>query len=145
MGLLTKRHDQPAFRSFFSDLFNDDLFGVDLFNDKNVPAVNVKEKEDSFEIEVSAPGYEKQDFDVSVDDGVLTISSEKDTESSEEKENFMRREFRSSSFKRSFPLPDSVKEDDIEGKYEHGILRVILKKKEEERKKGASCKKIHVS
>jgi len=73
----------------------------------------------------------KEDFTVEVDKDVLTISSETKTESQEKKDNYTRREFVQSSFKRAFTLPDSVDGSKIDAKYEDGILKLVLPKKQE--------------
>ncbi len=97
------------------------------------PAVNVRETEDDYQLEVAAPGLEKNDFKVEVEDGLLTISAEKKVDNKEETEKnaYTRREFRYQSFTRRFTLPETANDQAIEAKYEAGILRVVLPKKEE--------------
>jgi len=95
-----------------------------------LPSVNISEEEDSFRIEVAAPGLEKKDFKIETEGGYLIISSEKEKESEEEKENFRRKEFSYSIFSRSFQLPENSISEKIEAKYENGILRLVLPKKE---------------
>jgi HSP20 family protein len=95
-----------------------------------LPSVNINEDESSFRIEVAAPGLEKKDFKIETEGGYLIISSEKEQESTDEKENYRRREFSYSSFSRSFQLPENSLPEKIEAKYENGILRLVLPKKE---------------
>jgi HSP20 family protein len=108
-----------------------------------IPTVNIIENGKDFKIEMAAPGMEKKDFHVSVENGMLTISSEKKEEMKEKKENFTRREFSYSSFSRSFRLPENCLPDKIDAKYENGILKLSLPKKEVTVSK--SVKEIKVS
>ena len=96
----------------------------------NLPSANISEDEKAFKIELAAPGLEKKDFKVETDNGTLTISSEKQKEEKEERENYRRREFTFSSFSRSFQLPNNSVPEKIEAKYEGGILKLTLPKKE---------------
>lgn len=109
-----------------TDFFDDDWFKF-RFNDW-APAVNIADNEDSYEIEVAAPGLKKEDFNVQVDGGILTISGKSEKEEEEKKKNYTRREFSSRSFSRSFTLPTNVDEDSIHAKYDDGVLRIALKK-----------------
>ena len=84
----------------------------------------------NFKIELAAPGFDKKDFKVETDNGMLTISSEKEKEEKEDTENYRRREFSFSSFRRSFQLPENSIQDKIEAKYENGVLKLTLPKKE---------------
>jgi HSP20 family protein len=96
----------------------------------NVPSANVTETPKEYLVELAAPGLERKDFKVAVDNHTLTISSEKSDEKKEEKEGYSRREFSYSSFSRSFSLPDNVKETNIDAKYQNGILKISIPKKE---------------
>src|SRR4051812_25141964 len=85
--------------SFFND--NDDFFGSRWLRGRDIPAVNIKESDKNFEIEVAAPGYDKKDFNVSIESGVLTISAENQKKNDTKNENnYRRREFEYSSFSR---------------------------------------------
>ncbi|MGV0996334.1 Hsp20/alpha crystallin family protein [Empedobacter falsenii] len=95
------------------------------------PAVNIKENEDSFEILLAAPGLNKEDFSIEIDENILKISSEFKQNEEVKDEKFSRREFNFSSFKRAFTLPETVNEDKIEASYVNGILQLVLPKKEE--------------
>ena len=121
----------PTFRNMFSDLLDSEkFFDTDFFKKDWVPAVNVKENDNNFEIDVAAPGLKKEDFNVTVDNGVLTISSEAKTEKEEKEDNFTRKEFSYSAFSRSFTLPENVQEEGISAKYEDGVLKLSLAKTE---------------
>jgi HSP20 family protein len=113
------------------------LVSKDLF-----PAVNVKDRESSYEIELTAPGLRKEDFNIHIENGVLTISSESSKEEEEKNEKFTRKEFRYNAFSRSFSLPDNAKEDDLKALYENGLLKVTIAKKQIESPKR---KQIEVS
>ncbi|MCF8335923.1 MAG: Hsp20/alpha crystallin family protein [Bacteroidales bacterium] len=89
------------------------------------------ENQNNYTIEIAAPGLNKEDFNVSVDDGVLIVSSEKEQSNEDEQEDYKRREFSYTSFKRSFNLPSNVDAENIKAKHENGVLYVELPKKEE--------------
>lgn len=95
-----------------------------------VPDANIVENQKDFKIELAAPGLERQDFKVEIDNGILSISAEKEEENKEDTGNYKRREFSYNSFCRSFTLPDNSLPEKIDAKYENGILRVSLPKKE---------------
>jgi len=132
MSIIKRNGGFPSFNSMISDFFNDDFFRAPAFfgSKEAVPAANVKENPDNFEIEVAAPGLTKEDFSLIVEQGVLTIASEKKNEQTEEKDNYTRKEFSYSSFQRSFTLPESVDQDNIKANYKNGVLLVQLDKKE---------------
>jgi len=96
-----------------------------------IPAVNISEKEDDFMLELAAPGMQKSDFKINLDNNVLTISSEKEDESEEKSEKYSRKEFCYSSFSRSFTLPKSINFDKIKADYKDGVLKVNLPKRED--------------
>ncbi len=108
--------------------FNNNLLNWD-FSVKS-PSVNITENDKEYKIELAAPGLEKKDFKIEMEDKVLTISSEKEEETKEENENYKRREFSYSSFTRSFQLPADILADKIDAKYENGILKLAVPKKE---------------
>jgi len=129
---LIKRSDWPLLMNgnLLSDFFdNDRFFDSDWFKKQSVPAVNVKETEKNFEIEVAAPGLTKKDFKITVENGVLTISSEKKEEKEQKEKDYTRMEFSYSSFSRSFSLPENVNEDDVKANYEDGLLKLNVAKK----------------
>lgn len=117
---------------------NDDFIGRNSLSsffsdgaDYTVPAVNIKENDKQFEIEVAAPGLSKQDFNVNIEKNVLTVSSEMEVKNETEKENFMRKEFGYNSFSRSFSIPESVDMEKIKASHKNGILKIELPKQEE--------------
>jgi HSP20 family protein len=107
-------------------------------SETTLPAVNIKETENSYEVEMAAPGMRKEDFKIELDNNVLTISSEKTEESPEGygNERYSRREFSYQSFQRSFTLPkEVVDEDKIEAHYQEGVLQLRIPKKEKAKQK----------
>ncbi|KAA3642442.1 MAG: Hsp20/alpha crystallin family protein [Bacteroidetes bacterium] len=134
--LIRKNEDVfPRWNSFFdNDWLN--LSGLAQTND-NIPAVNIKDTADCYKIEMAAPGMKKEDFSVNLDNGVLTISSEKKSENSEKDNdgNYTRREFSYRSFRRAFHLPDSAESENITASYKDGVLQIAIPKKEEAKPK----------
>jgi len=130
-----KNYDLPTTLggSLISNFFDDEnFFNSRWLNGRGVPAVNVKESDKNFEIEVAAPGYDKKDFNVSVENGVLTISAETQRKNdTKEDDNYRRKEFECSSFSRSFTLPQNISEKDINARYEDGVLKLTIVRKEE--------------
>ncbi|HLL44503.1 MAG TPA: Hsp20/alpha crystallin family protein [Segetibacter sp.] len=140
---LTKRNGNLAnpFPNLFDDLFSRDLFDWNNSNfsttGTTLPAVNVKETPESFVVEMAAPGMKKEDFKVELNNNLLTISSEQKSEH-EEKENdkYTRKEFSYQSFQRSFQLSrEAVDADNIQAKYENGVLHLTIPKREEVKQK----------
>ena len=123
--------------TFFSDFYRP---WNEWFEDrwvKTVPAVNVTETEKSFTLELAVPGLSKEDFNIRLDNGVLTISAEKETERKAEEDKFTRREYNYSSFTRSFSLPENCNPEKIDAKYDNGVLKLMLPKKEFTKKQEA--------
>jgi HSP20 family protein len=114
----------PSVFDLDTDLFDSD--GGSLL----VPNANIVESEKDFHIELAAPGLDRKDFKVEVENGVLSISAKKEEEKKEENKNYKRREFSYNSFSRSFTLPENCHSDKIDAKYENGLLKVTLPKKE---------------
>lgn len=104
----------------------------------STPAVNVSEDENNYSITMAAPGLKKEDFVVSSEGNMLTISAEKAENKKEKKDRFTRKEYNYSSFSRSFTLPDDVNRDSIDARYENGELRLVLPKREEAKRVAAS-------
>lgn len=125
--------------NFFDErMWTSGLMNADFWNGKTVePALNIRETKDHFEIELAAPGFSKKDFTITIEDGCLHIAAEKEHSEEEESEDFTRREFNYSSFKRSLQLPESVREEEIKAKYKDGILNFRLEKKEVPEKRPA--------
>ena len=140
---LTKRNGNvPAsLPGLLDDFFTRDLFdwGTSNFSGAGttLPAVNVKETSDSFEVEMATPGMNKDDFKVELNNNVLTISSEQKHEHEQkEGEKYSRKEFSYQSFQRSFHLSkEAVDADNIQAKYENGVLRLQIPKREEVKQK----------
>jgi HSP20 family protein len=109
--------------------------GSSLFNRMlTVPAVNIVENKNEYVVSMSVPGFKKEDFKIDVESNMLTISSEKEVSKEEKESKFTRKEYSYSSFSRSFTIPDEVNPEKIEAKYEDGILKLILPRKEEAKK-----------
>ena len=119
--------------AYWDDFFNDNFFNQ--LNGKNCnghsPAVNVYEDDKGYTIEVAAPGTSRKDFNLEVENDVLTISTERKESKEDKKGNFLRREFGYRSFRRSFELPESVDQEKIHATHDAGILILSLPKKEE--------------
>jgi len=123
--------------AYLDDIFSDQSFNS-YFGSRSVstPAVNVLEDNSEFRIDVASPGLSKGDFNIDVNDDLISISALKEVEKDESGSKYTRREFNYNSFKRSFQLPDSVDQERISASHAEGILSVHLPKKEEEVKKG---------
>ena len=108
----------------------DDLFYDDFFTSKkDLPAMNVKEHEDDFEIEFAVPGYSKEDFEVSIEDDILYVSADKSMENMEDEDGYTRREFSYSNFQRTLQLPKSIDTaKDVKANYKNGVLHLKLMK-----------------
>jgi len=122
--------------SLFDRFFEGDLFDWSNRNysltNTTLPSVNIKENNDAFVLDVAAPGFDKNDFKLELNNDLLTISSEKKVETeTKEGEQFTKREFSYQSFSRSFTLPHTANAEGIVANYENGILRVTIPKKEE--------------
>ena len=141
MSLLKTKRPTNLFPKLVNNLFEADFFNSPSLLDfeeglsrlnmlANYPSVNIAEHDKDFKIELAAPGLEKKDFKIETDNDMLTISSEKKHEKKEEKENYRRQEFSYESFTRSFQLPENSLPEKIEAKYEDGLLKLTLPKKE---------------
>jgi HSP20 family protein len=139
MTLVLKRN--AALPSMLSDFFNSGRllpsvfdFDGDLIDFEGagpvVPSANILENGKDFKIEIVAPGLERKDFKVEVDNGILSISAEKEEKETDENVNYRRREFSYNYFSRSFTLPENSVPEKIDAKYEGGILRISIPKKE---------------
>ena len=136
MSIIRRSDMFPSMTSLFDDIFARDLAGFGITNNSStnttIPAVNIRETNDNFVVEMAAPGMTKNDFRVELDGNTLTISSEKKDEYEEKDgERFTKREFSYQSFQRSFQLPkEVVDEEKIGAKYENGVLHLVIPKKE---------------
>jgi len=136
----------PGFSSWFDNFFENNL-GTEFLSNFNtgitLPAVNIKETSEEFVLELAIPGMKKSDFTIDVENKVLSIASEVKRENEESNDNYTRREFGYSSFKRTFTLPDSIESDKVKATYKDGILMVTLPKREEAKQKPP--KRIEIS
>lgn len=127
----------PAFPKFFDDFISKDFFDWGLNNlsptNTTIPAVNIVESADQFTVEMAAPGMDKKDFQIELDNEMLKISSQKEVSNEvKEGERYTRREFSYQSFQRSLHLPKSIVDlNKIDAKYENGVLRILIPKREE--------------
>ena len=130
--LIRRRESLPSvFNDFFRpwDSFFDLNNGGSLsrnLNPVSIPAVNISETSDQYEVNLAAPGMKKEDFNIDVEGNTLTISAETKEEKEEKDERFTRKEYNYSSFSRSFTLPDWVNKEKINANYENGLLKVVL-------------------
>lgn len=131
----------PTFSNLIDDFFGRDMLNFPGWNYAS-PRVNVREDENNYHVEVAAPGMKKDDFNLSLDNNVLTISSELKEENENKNGSYTRREFSHQTFSRSFTLPETVNVDKIDAKYKDGILNIVLPKKEEAKQKPAKTIKI---
>jgi len=136
MNLIRRSTFMPSFDDFFTkDLF--DWTGWNNWTNEGLtmPRVNIVETNEDFRVEMAAPGMKKEDFHVELDNDILTISAEVKQESSNEEDNYTRKEFNYQSFKRSFNLPNTVEADKIKAIYRDGILTLQIPKRDEAKKK----------
>lgn len=125
------RRNNVLFPALMDEMLNPDWFGGLEKTKNNIPAVNIKENEKDFVLELAVPGRNKEDFNIEINENVLTISAENRTEEKTEIENYTRKEFTYSAFNRAFTLPETVNEDGIEASYVNGLLKFTMPKKEE--------------
>ena len=128
MNLISKQ--RTFFPSLIDDYVNNDWI-FKMTSSTNIPAVNIKELDKQFEIYLAVPGKNKSDFEIEVEDGLLSISSSIEENEQNEKAKFTRREFSYNSFKRTFTIPDNVDLTEVEAKYSDGVLQVRLPKRKE--------------
>jgi len=131
MSQLVKFNSTPSLFSVFENLWGNDMLTYDMLSKAKLPAVNVKDKDNEYEIEVAAPGFKKEDFNISVENRILTISADETAEKEVKEDKYTRREFMSSSFSRSFSLPENTDLSQINGHYDNGVLLVTIPKLQE--------------
>jgi len=124
-----------SFSPLLSNFFDDDFFPVLSSRSSTMPAVNIKENDKSFKLELAVPGIDKKDLKIDISEDVLTISSETKNETEENNDGYKRKEFSFTSFCRSFYIPENVTRDKIGASYKDGILTVDLPKQAEEKDK----------
>jgi len=123
---------QKSINQFFDEFLNDipANWGRNLQNSFN-PPVNILETKEAYHMELNAPGRNKEDFKINIENGLLSISFEKKTENDSEDVKSVRKEFSFESFKRSFSIDEKIQADNIQAKYENGVLKLYLPKKDE--------------
>jgi HSP20 family protein len=123
---------QKSINQFFDEFLNEipATWGRNLQNSFN-PPVNILETKDAYHMELNAPGRNKEDFKINIENGLLSISFEKKTENVSEEVKTVRKEFSFESFKRSFSIDEKIQADNIQAKYENGVLKIYLPKKDE--------------
>jgi len=129
--MLLKNTDFPALPNVFNDFFRD--WSSTNFSDTNttLPAVNIKNNENEFIVDVAAPGMNKDDFQINIENDILTISSEKKEDKEETNNNYTRKEYSYMSFKRSFTLPKGIVDyEKIKATYKNGELKISIPKLE---------------
>lgn len=136
---ISKRSFRPFYMPSF---FDDDFFPVMNGRTSSMPAVNIREEERKFVLDLAIPGIEKKDLKIDINEDVLTISSETRDEKAENSDGYKRKEFSYTSFCRSFQIPENVSKDSIEANYKDGVLTVTLPKFEEEKSKVSRQVKI---
>jgi HSP20 family protein len=119
----------PGFNDVFDSIFNDTFFNERMVT--RVPAANISETADHFHVELAAPGLKKEDFKINLDQNVLSVSVEQQSENGDVQKSYSKREYSYSSFVRSFTLPDSANAENIEAVYTDGVLKIDIAKREE--------------
>ncbi|NNC50281.1 MAG: Hsp20/alpha crystallin family protein [Flaviramulus sp.] len=135
----------PLFSNWFDDLPLSEfpsLFSSNFNTGMSLPKVNIKEVSDAFIVEMAVPGLKKSDFNINLEDNILSISAELQEENEDNKDGYTRKEFGYSSFKRTFTLPETVNDSKINASYNEGILLLHLPKKEEAKQKPPRTIKI---
>ncbi|WP_238395853.1 Hsp20/alpha crystallin family protein [Pontibacter pudoricolor] len=143
MKSMTRREEnKPAQRSMFSNFFTDidRMFDDDMFlmpmhmsrmGNANLPAANISETDKEYSIDLAVPGMKRDDFNIEIDEHMISISCEKEENFKEDKDNYKRREYNYSSFSRSFRLPETIKADNIKAQYDNGVLHIRVPKAEQ--------------
>ena len=132
LPMITRNSYKPF---LWSSLFDDDFFPVFQNRTSSMPAVNIREDDKKYSLELAVPGMDKKDLKIDINEDVLTIASESRNENEESRDGYKRKEFSYSSFCRSFYIPENVNRDSIEASCRDGILTVSLPKQEEEKSK----------
>lgn len=125
-----RRYDRGNFfPAFFNHYFNDDLFSN---FEGNLPAVNLSENEKAFNIELSVPGFDKNDIKIEIEKDVLKISAQSEVKNEEKDENekVLRQEFKTSSFVRKFTIPENIDTENISATQKDGVLQITLPKQD---------------
>ena len=131
--MTTLKFNQPTLKTLdsFLDSLLSDLPTTNSNNSMNFPAVNICETTDDYQLEFNVPGRKKEDFKITVDKNILTVSYDKKDESKDENKKQVKKEFSLEPFKRSFTLNEKILSENIAARYESGLLVLSLPKKEE--------------
>lgn len=140
MSTLMRRGKSP-FSSIFPELLNPEgLLGKSMMDlerrlwdadrTSDVPSLNVRETEKEYMVDIVAPGFEKKDFKVEFSDGMVTVHAEKEHKEEDTQKDYTHMEFSYTSIARSFSLPENIREEKIDAKYDNGILQLHIPKKE---------------
>ena len=142
--MTTTKKRNPFFPTAWNDLFESNYLTPQSAHQKglSVPAVNIKETEGNYIVEMASPGMKKEDFKINLEEDILSISAEIKAEAEEKGEKFTRKEFSFSSFKRDFTLPETADKENITANYFDGILNITIAKKEEAKPKPAKLIEI---
>ena len=125
-----KKNGFPTIHSIFDDFFSEDGLFTAVSKGTSLPAANISETDNSYELEVAIPGKNKEDFKITIENNVLFIRSESEDSSETKEKNYTRQEYSYESFERSFRLPENAKEEEINANYEKGVLSIIIPKEE---------------
>jgi HSP20 family protein len=142
MSKLALTKTSERFPALFDDFFKpwNEWFDNDtnfLGRQLHIPSVNITEDKDEYSVSLAVPGMKKDDFKIDVNGNMLTISCAKDETKEEKDKKYTRKEYSYSSFSRSFTLPDEVNREKIDARYEDGLLKISLPRKEEAKKTAA--------
>jgi HSP20 family protein len=134
-----RKNEMPVFNPFtnlFDNFFEKEFpYAFRSGHSNTVPAVNVIENKDGFVLELAAPGLNKNDFRLKMDNNVLSITCQKENNKEENDSKYSRKEFSYCSFERSFTLPNTINSENINALYENGVLKISIPKKEEAKEK----------
>ncbi len=126
-------HNHPMLSSMIDEMMDRNFNTGFEKNCGCVPATNIREDEKQFEIQLAAPGMKKEDFNLRVENNVLSVSFEKKEDDNKQGDNYLLREFGMDSFTRSFSIPKTTDAEKISARYEHGILFISMPKLEPEK------------
>lgn len=132
MVKLTKFRENsfPTIGNIFENFFNESFFNDDFIGNNSYPKSNIKESKNSFLIELSIPGFNKDDIELNIDNDILSIKSSIENVINNKDENVLYKEFSYNSFERTFKIPENVNKDKINAKFDLGLLKITLPKKE---------------
>lgn len=125
----------PTISKMMEDIFDSDLFRFPI-SEVSLPPVNISRSDEAYDIEMAVPGFQKEDFKIAVEDGVLKIIGEHKASEEKKEKNYTRREFSFSSFERSFRLPEECHVESVDARYENGVLHLRVPVK-------PALKKVH--